>query len=73
MDPETKRLLIEPTEAEVVRRMYTWAADGLTCHDIAKRLNALGVPTKYAREGRGVRGKATAGVWRASRVLNLRV
>ncbi len=70
-NPDTKSLYVDTDEADVVRRMYAWAANGLTCHDIAKRLNAMGIPTKYTREGRGIRGKATQNVWRPSRVLNM--
>jgi site-specific DNA recombinase len=34
-------------------------------------LNGVGVPTHYVRDGRGVRGQRTRGVWRAGRVRNL--
>jgi site-specific DNA recombinase len=34
-------------------------------------LNALGIPTQYARDGRGIRGKATQGLWRPGRIRNL--
>jgi site-specific DNA recombinase len=58
--------------ADVVRHIYNrLALDRWSCIRISEELNALGVPTAYAREGRGVRGKRTAGVWRAARVRNL--
>lgn len=38
---------------------------------MADELNALGVPTHYGRDGRGVRGKRTRGVWRYGRIRNL--
>ena len=45
MDPLQKgRPVIVPEEAEIVVRIYTEFADGLTPRDIAKRLNDDGVP-----------------------------
>ena len=43
----------------------------MTCYSIAKQLNALGIPTRYAKDGRGIRGKATARLWRPGRVYNM--
>jgi site-specific DNA recombinase len=34
-------------------------------------LNRLGIPTAYQKDGRGVRGKRTQGVWRPGRIRNL--
>jgi len=68
---KNSRLEIDPTEAEIVRRIFRWAAEGQTTYAIAVRLNASGTPTKYTTEGRGVRGKATANLWRAGRVRNM--
>ena len=43
------------SEVEVMRKIYRWAGDeGVSCIEIAKRLNALGVPTCYTRDGRKV-------------------
>ena len=44
-DKETKQLVINEEQAEVVRMIFTWYADGLGCRTIAKKLNALGIPT----------------------------
>ncbi len=55
VNPETKALEIHPTEGDIVRRMFQWAADGVTTQQIALRLNAMGVPTKF----RGRRGGRT--------------
>ncbi len=71
-DPETKRLDIDEDEAPIVRRIFHLCVDErLSTAAIAERLNAEGVPTKYGREGRGVRGKATANKWRAGRINNM--
>ena len=64
------------TKADVVKLMYQMAAhERQTCFAISDRLNALGVPPAYVRDGRqvrrGTRTVATAGIWRASRVRNL--
>ena len=58
--------------ADVVRRIYHHLAiDGWTCPHIASEFNSLGVPTSYRRDGRGVRGKRTQGLWRSGRIRNL--
>lgn len=57
------------SEAEVVRHIYRrLAADGWSCRRVADELNDLGVRTKYALEGRGVRGHRTQGRWGAGRI-----
>ena len=45
--------------------------DGWTCPRIAEEFNSLGIPTSYRRDGRGVRGKRTQGLWRSGHVRNL--
>ena len=58
--------------ADVVRRIYDHlAVDGWSCVRIATEFNSLGVPTSYRRDGRGVRGKRTQGLWRSGRIRNL--
>ena len=43
------------SEVEVMRKIYGWAGDeGVSCIEIAKRLNALNVPTCYTRDGRKI-------------------
>ena len=43
------------SEVEVMRMVYHWSGDeGVSCIEIAKRLNAMGVPTCYTRDGRKV-------------------
>lgn len=45
--------------------------NGWSCPKIADELNRLGVPTSYEKDGRGVRGRHTQGIWRPSRIRNL--
>lgn len=78
IEPESKRLVVDEDEAAVVRSMFAWCADeGLSCVEIADRLNGLGIPTRYAKDGRLVRQRGkrdaahTAGIWRAGRVRNM--
>src|SRR5207249_2085906 len=66
------------TEAGVIRLIYRLSGDeGRSCIWIAERLNALGVPPAYTRDGRevlrGKRKQATSGIWRSGRVRNLLV
>ena len=78
LNPVTKELEIDEEEASVVRLMFEWCTDDqLSTPVIADRLNALGIPTRYRRDGRLLRrvGKRspekTAGIWRAGRVRNM--
>ena len=72
--PDERVLWADRSAAELVHWMYERIAlDHWTCPRLADELNGLGIPTPYARDGRGVRGKATAGVWRAGRLRNLLV
>ena len=60
------------SSADVVRRIYDHlAVDGWSCVRIATEFNSLGVPTSYRRDGRGLRGKRTQGLWRSGRIRNL--
>ena len=58
--------------------IYRWSADDkLSCFVIADRLQAMGIPTSYARDERKVlthkRMERTANLWRAGRVRNMLV
>ncbi len=58
--------------ADIVRRIYHHlASDGWTCPHIASEFNSLGIPTSYRRDGRGVRGRRTQGLWRSGHIRNL--
>jgi site-specific DNA recombinase len=78
INTESKKLEIELTEAEVVRMMFGWCVDErISCVKIADRLNAMGIPTRYQKDGRLIRRKGkrvpekTDGIWRAGRVRNM--
>ena len=60
------------TATGLVQRLYHWVGvEGHSCRWVANHLNTLGVPTAYQRDGRGIRGKRTQGLWRPSRIRNL--
>jgi len=78
INPESKKLEIEEKEAEAVRMMFRWSVDErISCAKIADRLNAMGIPTHYQKDGRLIMRKGkrapekTDGIWRAARVRNL--
>jgi site-specific DNA recombinase len=72
INPDTKKLEINEEEAKVVRQIFYWVNEkGMTCYSIAPQLNALGIPTRYSKDGRGIRGKATVKLWRPGRVYNM--
>jgi site-specific DNA recombinase len=70
--PSNAKIWANWTEAGLVRHIYRrLAVDGWSCRRIANELNALGVPTHYQKDSRGVRGKRTQGIWRPGRIRNL--
>ena len=78
LNPETKILEIQDNESDIVRQMFDWCLqERLSCVQIAERLNAMGVPTHYEKDGRRIQRKGkrepekTAGIWRAGRVRNM--
>jgi site-specific DNA recombinase len=78
LNPETKILEIQDNEADFVRQMFDWCLqERLSCVQIAERLNAMGVPIQYEKDGRRIQRKGkrepekTAGIWRAGRVRNM--
>lgn len=76
---QTARLVPDETEiwqglsaADLVRNIYErLAGEGQSCPAIAAAFNAAGIPTHYTRDGRGVRGKKTQGLWRHGHIGNL--
>lgn len=50
-DRETRDLVIDAAEAEVVRQIYARALDGHGCMATARELNAAGVPVRERRKG----------------------
>ena len=64
LNPETKKLEIEPDEAAVVRLIFEWVVEeGLSANEVARRLTGLEIPTHATR-----RGKKTSGVWRSAQL-----
>lgn len=62
----------EMTEADVVCFIFDrLALDRWSCPKIARELNAMGVPTVYAKDRRYVRGERTEEKWRAGRIANM--
>jgi site-specific DNA recombinase len=70
--PDDTIVWADKTAVEIVRDIYERIAlRGQSCRAVADQFNALGIPTHYTRDGRGVRGKATQGLWRAGRIRSL--
>jgi len=70
--PDHAPVWADRSAADLVRDIYErLALKGQSCRAIARDFNAAGIPTHYARDGRGVRGKATQGLWRPGRIRNL--
>ncbi len=70
--PDDSPMWSDLSAADVVRRIYHHlASDGWTCPRIATEFNSLGIPTSYRRDGRGVRGRRTQGLWRSGHIRNL--
>src|SRR5439155_12321419 len=70
--PDESIVWADQSAADLVHWLYErLALDGWSCRRIATDLNARGVPTHYERDGRGIRGKRTQGLWRAGRIRNL--
>ena len=70
--PDDSLMWSDLSAADVVRRIYDHlAVDGWSCPRIAEEFNSLGIPTSYRRDGRGVRGRRTQGLWRPGHIRNL--
>ena len=70
--PDETIVWADRSAADLVRDMYErLALRNQSCRAIALDFNAASVPTHYARDGRGVRGRRTQGLWRAGRIRNL--
>jgi site-specific DNA recombinase len=70
--PDHTPVWADRSAADIVADIYErLALKGQSCRAIAREFNAFGIPTHYARDGRGVRGKQTQGLWRPGRIRNL--
>jgi site-specific DNA recombinase len=61
-DPSADQLVVDDSEAALVRRIFELYADGASLKSICNLLNAEGVPSPRARE----RGKYNSGIWNPS-------
>ncbi|MDO4246863.1 MAG: recombinase family protein [Deinococcus sp.] len=69
---EDRRLVIHEEEAEVIRMIFGWCVERRWSNiKIAAELTRLNIPPRYRRDGRGIRGVATAHWWRAGGVLRI--
>jgi site-specific DNA recombinase len=60
------------TAADLVYHIYWWVGvEEKSCRWVSHELNLRNIPTSYYRDGRGVRGKRTQGLWRPGRIRNL--
>jgi site-specific DNA recombinase len=76
LEPDTSLLWADQSAAGIVRWIYErLGIDCWSCRRVADELNARGVPTHYAHDGRLVkrdnRKQHTQGVWRSGRIRNL--
>ncbi len=76
LEPDTSLLWADQSAADIVRWIYErLGLDRWSCRRISDELNARGVPTHYAHDGRLVkrdnRKQHTQGVWRSGRIRNL--
>lgn len=61
--PDETIVWADKSAADLVRDIYDrLALQAQSCRMIARDFNALGIPTHYARDGRGIRGKTTQGL-----------
>jgi site-specific DNA recombinase len=70
--PDETIVWADKSAADLVRDIYErLSLRRQSCRAIALDFNVLAIPTHYTRDGRGVRGKLTQGLWRAGRIRNL--
>lgn len=67
------RLLPEPKTADVVAKIFAYAAGGLSCRKIAARLTALGIdtPSQWKRKRGQDMGRRENSVWAATTVRKI--
>ncbi|CAM3590232.1 recombinase family protein [Deinococcus frigens] len=69
---QDKRLVVHDEEAEVVRMIFGWCVERSWSNiRIAEELSRLNIPTRYRRDGRGLRGQATSAHWRPGAILRI--
>ena len=69
---EKNRIVIDEDAADVVRRVFGMALEGMSCRQIAVRLNAEGIPTPAAYAGLTVaRPGPYTGQWSGERISDM--
>ncbi len=79
LNPATKKIEIDEEEAKIIRDIFSWILqDSESCISIAKRLNAMNVPTRYIKQERKFRDnrlptgtRLPTGIWRPARVYEM--
>lgn len=71
--PENRRkLVIDEPAAEIVKRIFDWAADGVSCYEITRRLNSMKTPSpstyKYEQRPAKKENDVGSGLWHARTV-----
>ena len=69
--PVPNTIMIDPPAAVNVKKIFLWASTGVSCAEIAKKLNAAGVPTPSVYLA-AIRGKyKTRNIWTFESVRNI--
>ena len=69
---EKNKIVIDPEAAEVVRRIFGMALDGMSCRKIAAQLNGEGVPTPATYAGLTVANPGPyTGLWSSERISDM--
>lgn len=69
---EKNKIVIDEGAAPVVRRVFAMALDGISCRQIAERLNAEGVPSPATYAGLPMpKTGPHAGLWRGERISDM--
>lgn len=67
-DKKTGKIKIDNEEAQIINWIYDWCLKGMSCYKIAKKLTALGIPTRFKKKNWLMKGKITSGGWRTGRI-----
>lgn len=68
---ETDRIEINPEEKKVYDMMVDWALKGDGIYVICRKLNEMGIPTRYGKRGWKLNKKPVSNLWRASTIYKI--
>jgi len=68
---DTQLIEVYPEEKKVYDMLVDWALQGIGIYVMAKKLNEMGIPTRYGRHGWKMRKKPTTNLWRASTIYKI--